>query len=81
MCSSYIINGKRCQSGGDLAEAIGIENARLVNRNFVPGLPEDDWLMSCLCHVNRSALHRVTGVRFRMDWQRDAFVPVKPRTA
>lgn len=79
MCSTYIIDGKRLHTGRDLAEAIGIENASTVNRNFIPDLPDEEWLDACLCHVNRAGLSRVVGTGFRHDWKRDAFVQVKRR--
>lgn len=78
MCSSYIIDGKRCETGRDLALAIGTGNAALVNANILPDqISEDEWMSSCLCHVNRATLHELTGVRYEINSEVDvdAFVP------
>lgn len=34
MCSNWIIDGRFCQSGADLIEAIGAEAARRVNKMY-----------------------------------------------
>lgn len=34
MCSTWLINGRYCETGADLIEAIGIENAKRVNEMY-----------------------------------------------
>ncbi len=76
MCSSYIINGERVETGRDLVAAIGIKAARRVNANFSPDkISEPDWLNCCLCHVNRAVLWQITGKEYKYDADQDAFIP------
>lgn len=78
MCSSYIIDGNRCETGRDLVLAIGRTNAALVNTNVLPDqITEDEWLACCLCHVDRNRLQELTGIWYEINSEVDfdAYVP------
>lgn len=64
MCSAYVINGTRCETGFDLIAAIGVEAARRVNPPFGE---VDGWDECCLCHVNREELESLVGCQFELD--------------
>lgn len=73
MCSTYIIKGTRCETGQDLVDMFGLEVAHEINP---PVGDPTDWDECCLCHVDRTALERITGTRYELD--PFDFVPAPP---
>lgn len=75
MCSIWIVNGRRCESGSDLVAELGVETARGVNMLY-EDLPDERVAAGCLCHVDAERLRAATGLTYEYDVTADAFTPL-----
>lgn len=76
MCSAWIVDGRRLESGADLVTEFGAEKAAWLNER-IEGQSEESWLECCLCHVDQERLCELTGREWRYDLELDAFAAVE----
>lgn len=81
MCSTYLIGGKHCETGADLIAAFGEDCARWLNRLYdnEAKIPADDVAKSCLCHLDRERLEKMTGKQWVYCGENDAYLPTPPK--
>ena len=87
MCTTWLINGKYCENGRDLIDAVGIESARRVNTSY-DSIGAMLWTTrdgkrvdfpcthetvaeSCLCHVDSGLMATLTGGAWGYDPEGD----------
>lgn len=77
MCSNWLVDGRRCDHGQDLIDALGEDKARIVNTMYEivsENITDANVAEACLCHVDPDLMQKITGRVWEYDCDEDAFV-------